>query len=80
MQIAAQAGHRVVGVFGQYAGDLTGVFYRAGAEPLSRCEVGLRIRAYFDLDEKRAPLVAVRRAEDPAAAAVRQAFPRPPPF
>lgn len=53
--------------------DLTGVFHWAGAEPLSRYELGLRIRAHFDLDERRAPLVDVRRAEDPAAAAVRQA-------
>jgi dTDP-4-dehydrorhamnose reductase len=53
--------------------DLHGVFHWAGAESLSRHELGLRIRANFGLDEKRAPLLAVRRADDPAAAAVRQA-------
>lgn len=53
--------------------DLHGIFHWAGAEALSRHELGLRLRAHFGLDERRAPIVAVRRADDPAAAAVRQA-------
>lgn len=53
--------------------DLCGVFHWAGAEPLSRYELGLRLRAHFKLDERNAPLVAVRRADDPKAAAIRQA-------
>lgn len=53
--------------------ELHGIFHWAGAEPLSRLELGLRIRRHFGLDEQRAPLVEVRRADDPKAAAVRQA-------
>ncbi len=53
--------------------ELLGVFHWAGAEPLSRHDLGLRIREHFGLDDRRAPLIAVRRADDPAAAAVRQA-------
>jgi dTDP-4-dehydrorhamnose reductase len=40
---------------------------------LSRHEIGWRIQAHFGLDEATAPLVAVTRAELPAAAATRPA-------
>ncbi len=53
--------------------DLRGVFHWAGAEPLSRAELARRIRDHFKLDEKSAPLRVVRRAEEPALAAGRQA-------
>ncbi len=53
--------------------DLCGVFHWAGADALSRYDLGVRIRAHFGLDESRAPIIAVRRADDPKAAAVRQA-------
>jgi len=53
--------------------DLDGVFHWAGAEPLSRYDLGLRIREHFGLDARRAPLLAVRRSDDPEASAVRQA-------
>jgi dTDP-4-dehydrorhamnose reductase len=53
--------------------DITGIFHWAGADLLSRHEQGLRVRAHFGLSETRAPLAAVRRADDPVAAARRQA-------
>ncbi|HEY0947050.1 MAG TPA: sugar nucleotide-binding protein [Opitutaceae bacterium] len=52
---------------------LLGVFHWAGAEGLSRYELGQRIRAHFKFTEAQAPLVAVSRADDPAVAAKRQA-------
>lgn len=53
--------------------DLLGAFHWAGAEPVSRLEIGRRVREHFGLTEGRAPIVAVARQDDPAAAASRQA-------
>lgn len=53
--------------------DLCGVYHWAGAELLSRHELGLRVRTHFKLDEKQAPLVSVTRAEQPEASRKRQA-------
>lgn len=53
--------------------EITGVRHWAGAELLSRHEIGHRIRAHFRLDEQAAPIVAVTRADAPAAAATRPA-------
>lgn len=53
--------------------DLTGAFHWAGAEPVSRLTIGERVRARFGLSEARAPIIAVDRADDPVALAVRQA-------
>lgn len=53
--------------------DLRGVFHWAGAELVSRLELGRRIRDHFKLTEKQAPLAAVTRAETPEAARKRQA-------
>lgn len=52
--------------------DLRGVFHWAGAELLSRHEIGRRVREHFRLSEQQAPLVAVTRAETPEAARRRQ--------
>jgi dTDP-4-dehydrorhamnose reductase len=52
---------------------LRGAFHWAGAEPVSRLEIGRRVRTHFGLSEERAPIVAVARRDDPAAAAARQA-------
>lgn len=52
--------------------DLNGAFHWAGAEPLSRLEIGRRIRAHFGLDEAAAPIVAVSRDGDAVAQATRQ--------
>lgn len=52
--------------------DLCGVFHWAGAELLSRHEIGLRIRAHFDLSESAAPIAAITRADTPAVAPHRQ--------
>lgn len=53
--------------------EITGVRHWAGAELLSRHEIGCRIRAHFRLDERTAPIVAVTRADEPVAAATRPA-------
>lgn len=53
--------------------DLHGAFHWAGAEPVSRLEIGRRVRAHFNLTEAQAPIVAVARADDPAAQASRPA-------
>lgn len=53
--------------------EISGVFHWAGAELLSRYELGLRIRAHFGLSETRAPLKTTDRASDPKASAKRQA-------
>jgi dTDP-4-dehydrorhamnose reductase len=45
--------------------DLCGVFHWAGAELLSRYELGERIRAHFNLSATEAPLAAVTRADTP---------------
>jgi dTDP-4-dehydrorhamnose reductase len=47
--------------------DLTGRRHWAGTDALSRFEQGERIRARFRLTPEQAPLLAVARAEDPAA-------------
>lgn len=52
---------------------ITGVRHWAGAELLSRHEIGCRIRAHFRLEERSALIVAVTRADQPAAAATRPA-------
>lgn len=52
---------------------LRGAMHWAGAKPVSRLEIGERIRAHFGLNEAQAPIVAVARADDPAAIATRQA-------
>lgn len=52
--------------------DLRGVFHWAGAELLSRVEIGQRLRAHFKLSESVAPIVAATRADTPAIAATRQ--------
>ena len=49
-------------------GNLLGVFHWAGAEVLSRAELGRRVRAHFKLGEKSAPIEEMGRADDPAAA------------
>ncbi len=48
--------------------ELLGVFHWAGAEALSRAELGRRVRAHFKLDEKSAPIEEIGREGDPAAA------------
>lgn len=53
--------------------DLRGIFHWAGAELLSRYELGARIRDRFALSADHAPIVSVTRADNPAAAAKRQA-------
>lgn len=50
-----------------------GVYHWAGAEVLSRYEIARRIRSHFKLNDKTAPLVAVKRIDDPAASATRPA-------
>lgn len=53
--------------------ELAGVFHWAGAEPLSRFEIGRRTRERFGLSEEQARIVAVERKDDPRALASRQA-------
>lgn len=53
--------------------QITGLRHWAGAELLSRHEIGRRIRAHFRLDEAAAPIAAVTRADEPVAAAMRPA-------
>lgn len=53
--------------------DVRGVCHWAGAELLSRHELGLRVRAHFKLTEAQAPIIAVNRAANPEAAKKRQA-------
>jgi dTDP-4-dehydrorhamnose reductase len=53
--------------------DLRGPLHWAGAEPISRLDIGRRVRAHFGLGEADAPIVAVTRHDDPAAQATRQA-------
>jgi dTDP-4-dehydrorhamnose reductase len=53
--------------------DLRGVFHWAGAELLSRHELGVRIREHFKLGEKHAPIASVRRVDVPELARKRQA-------
>lgn len=51
--------------------DLRGLFHWAGAELLSRYELGRHVRAHFKLGEAIAPVVAVTRAETPGVASQR---------
>jgi dTDP-4-dehydrorhamnose reductase len=53
--------------------EITGVFHWAGAEVLSRYELGLRLRTHFGLSESAAPLKTTNRTADPKASAKRQA-------
>jgi dTDP-4-dehydrorhamnose reductase len=53
--------------------DVRGVCHWAGAELLSRYELGRRIRTHFKLSETDAPISAITRAETPEAAKKRQA-------
>lgn len=53
--------------------DVRGVQHWAGAEVISRHELGRRIRDHFKLSEKEAPIAAVTRAETPEAIRKRQA-------
>ena len=53
--------------------DVRGVFHWAGAELVSRHALGLRIREYFKLTEKQAPLASVTRTDLPEIARKRQA-------
>jgi dTDP-4-dehydrorhamnose reductase len=53
--------------------DQTGIFHWAGTEPLSRHELGQRIRAHFKLSEKSAPIAAITRADTPAVSPARPA-------
>jgi dTDP-4-dehydrorhamnose reductase len=48
--------------------DFRGVLHWAGAEPLSRAEMGRRIRARFKLPPAAAPIDEISRADDPASA------------
>jgi dTDP-4-dehydrorhamnose reductase len=52
--------------------DTRGLFHWAGAELLSRHEMGRRIREHFRLTERQAPIEAVTRADNPAAVRSRQ--------
>jgi dTDP-4-dehydrorhamnose reductase len=53
--------------------DLLGVFHWAGAELLSRYDLGFKIREHFKLTETQAPIAAVTRADTPEAARKRPA-------
>jgi dTDP-4-dehydrorhamnose reductase len=53
--------------------ELRGALHWAGAEPVSRAEIGRRVRARFGLSEAQAPIIAVARRDDPVATATRQA-------
>ena len=53
--------------------DPCGVLHWAGAEVLSRYELGVRIREHFRLPEKQAPITAVARADHPDVSRKRQA-------
>lgn len=53
--------------------DVHGIFHWAGAELLSRHEIGRRIREHFKLTESQAPIATTTRPENPEAARKRQA-------
>ncbi len=53
--------------------ELRGLFHWAGAELVSRHELGRRVRERFGLSETAAPISAVTRADTPAVAALRPA-------
>lgn len=52
--------------------DLSGIFHWAGAELLSRYDLGLKLCAHFRLQEAAAPIIAVTRTSTPGAAKQRQ--------
>jgi dTDP-4-dehydrorhamnose reductase len=54
-------------------GDTRGVFHWAGADPLSRHELAVRIRTHFKLSETSAPLEAINREANPREASKRPA-------
>jgi dTDP-4-dehydrorhamnose reductase len=53
--------------------DVCGVFHWAGAELLSRHDLGLRVREHFKLSDAQAPLIATSRRDNPEALRKRQA-------
>lgn len=53
--------------------EIRGVFHWAGAELLSRHDLGRRIRTHFKLTDQQAPITAVTHADVPGAAQKRQA-------
>lgn len=53
--------------------ELRGVFHWAGAEALSRAELGRRVREHFKLSEAAAPIQEIGRVDEPQAAARRPA-------
>jgi dTDP-4-dehydrorhamnose reductase len=53
--------------------DVRGIFHWAGAEVISRYELGQRVREHFKLSETEAPIAGITRAEQPDAARKRQA-------
>jgi dTDP-4-dehydrorhamnose reductase len=53
--------------------DLRGVFHWAGAELISRFDLGCRIRDHFGLTATTAPIVPVQRADTPDVSTGRQA-------
>jgi dTDP-4-dehydrorhamnose reductase len=52
--------------------DVRGVVHWAGAELVSRHELGVQIRAHFKLTDAQAPLLAITRADTPEVARRRQ--------
>ncbi len=52
---------------------MRGVYHWAGAEVLSRHDIARRIRSHFKLNDRTAPLLAIKRADHPALSATRPA-------
>jgi len=52
--------------------DLKGIFYWAGAELMSRFDLGVKIRQHFKLSEAAAPITATTRAANGAVSQQRQ--------
>lgn len=69
------SGADLAGVLLALAGrrDLQGVFHWAGAELVSRFDLGCRIREHFRLSEAIAPILPVARADTPEVSKGRQA-------
>jgi dTDP-4-dehydrorhamnose reductase len=53
--------------------DVNGLLHWAGAELVSRFELGIRIRSHFKLSEGAAPITSITRADTPTIAQQRQA-------
>ncbi len=53
--------------------DIHGIQHWAGAEPISRFELGRRVREHFKLSESQAPIASVARRDVPELAGRRQA-------